>query len=67
MSDKEVDLLSLRSRQKSESKAFEQVIIAEVLVGLISVGNLLYMLLNLLVKLETDSPFYLFRLLNSVI
>jgi hypothetical protein len=60
------DLLSLRRREKSTSNALAYVILAEASVGSISSGILPYILLNLLVKLEIDSPFFPFKAPNSM-
>jgi hypothetical protein len=59
------DRLSLRIRQKSASKAAENVIFADASLGLISAGILPNILLNLLIKSETDSPSPLFKFPNS--
>jgi hypothetical protein len=64
---KVTNLLSLNNRENSASKALEKVILADVSVGLISSGILLYILLNLLVKSDTNSPYFLFKAPNSVI
>jgi hypothetical protein len=59
------DHLSLRIRQKSTSKAVENVIFAKASLGLISARILPNNLLNLLIKSETDSSSFLFKFLNS--
>jgi hypothetical protein len=61
------DLISLKNRENSTSKALEKVILVDVSMGLISSGILLYILLNLLVKSNIDSPCFLFKAPNSVI
>ena len=57
--------LSLRIRQNSASKATENVIFANASLGLISAGILPNILLNLLIKSETDSSSPLFKFPNS--
>jgi hypothetical protein len=61
------DLLSLKKSENSTSKSLAKVILADVYVGLISYGILLYILLNILVKYDTYSPCFLFIAPNSVI
>jgi hypothetical protein len=60
-----VDLLSLRIKKNYGSKAEEYVIFVDASLGLISARILLNILLNLLVKSEIDSLFYLLKFLNS--
>jgi hypothetical protein len=60
-------LFSLSNRENSASKALAKVILVDVYEGLISSGILLYILLNLLVKSDIDSPCFLFQAPNSVL
>jgi hypothetical protein len=67
MESKVVDLLSLNRRDNSTSKEFSNVILAKDLIGLISSWILLYILLNLFMKSDKDSPLFLLKAPNSVI